>query len=76
MTLNRYDIIHKADGHMTIEPHFCREIDCNGVGCYGTNLDHGFTLEEACEHISGYYIDLARLWMTLEHPDVKYYIDN
>ena len=36
---DRYDVVY-YNTHATIEPHFCREYDCNE--------EQGFTLEEAC----------------------------
>ena len=63
----RFDVVY-YDTHVTIEPHFCREEDC-----FGSNEDHGFTLEEACKQVSDWYAEQANQWRCLTHYDVLYY---
>ena len=46
---DRYDVVYYST-HTTIEPHFCREYDC-----FGSNEEHGFTLEQACNEV-------AKIW--------------
>lgn len=67
----RYDVVYHSE-YATIEPHFCRDWDEAG-GCYGTNLDHGYSLEEACEQVADYYQQEADLWRKGEHWRVSYY---
>ena len=62
-----YDVQFGHDG-IDIVPHFCREYDC-----FGTNPDHGMTLDEACEYVAQWYDEQARLYRTKEHHIVRYY---
>ena len=46
----RYDLIYGASQVPHIEHHFCREVDDGfGNGCFGTNLDHGYTWDEVIQ---------------------------
>ena len=65
--MKKFDVVHHGT-HATIEPHFCREIDC-----FGTNTDHGFTLEEACEQIAQWHEIEAQRWRSMTHYDAKYW---
>ncbi len=67
----RYDVVYR-EHHATIEPHFCREWDDEG-GCYGTNPNHGFTFEAACEVVAGWYAEQAALWRSGEHHECLSY---
>ena len=71
--MQSYDVVYRSD-RVTIEPHFCREWDESG-GCYGTNPDHGMSLEDACNEVADHYQRLADEWRNRTHPDVKYYMD-
>lgn len=64
----RFDIVYKGTGECTVEPHFCRDYDC-----FGTNPDHGYTLEEACNIVTEYYEELYKSWLNRTHEDIKYY---
>lgn len=64
---NRYDVVY-YNTHATIEPHFCREYDC-----FGSNDEHGFTLEEACNEVADWYQQQAEQWRSQNHYDVLYY---
>ncbi|MBZ9807721.1 hypothetical protein [Mesorhizobium sp. ESP-6-2] len=61
----RFDIEYVGDG-ATISAHYCREWDENG-GCYGTNPDHGYSFEEACDHVAQWYEQQAKLWRERQH---------
>tara|TARA_Y100000310_G_C20704127_1_gene833255 strand:- start:6922 stop:7155 length:234 start_codon:yes stop_codon:yes gene_type:complete len=65
----KYDVWYGPEGP-SLELHFCRDIDC-----FGTNEDHGFTFDEACEDIASYYENQSKLWRTKEHPNCKLYIE-
>jgi hypothetical protein len=67
----RYDVVYYAD-YVTVEPHFCRDWDETG-GCYGTNPDHGYSIEEACEMVSDWYKQEADLWRSGLHWRLSYY---
>jgi hypothetical protein len=69
----RFDVAYHAD-HTTIEPHFCRSWDEDGNGCYGTNLDHGFTFETACDHVADWHEQQAKAWRDRTHHDAAYYL--
>ena len=60
MTKQKYDVVDYGH-HLGIELHFCREWDEDG-GCYGTNLDHGWTFEEAKQQVSMWYYDKHQEW--------------
>lgn len=68
----RFDIVHHSE-HTTIEPHFCRDWDDQG-GCYGTNPDHGYSFEEACDQVADWYAQEADLWRKREHHTCLYYL--
>jgi hypothetical protein len=68
----RFDIAYHAE-HATIEPHFCRSWDDEG-GCYGTNPDHGYSFEEACDQVATWYEQQAAQWRSREHHECLYYI--
>jgi hypothetical protein len=61
---DRYDVVYYST-HTTIEPHFCREYDCNE--------EHGFTLEEACNQVADWYQQQAEQWRSQNHYDILYY---
>ena len=63
---NRFDVIYDEKG-VHIDYHFCREW-VGDEGCYGTNDTHGFSFEEAREHLVKWYEEeVVRLRkMTLE----------
>lgn len=65
MTETRFDVIYTAHG-VTLEPHFCREWDESG-GCYGTNPDHGYALDEAREQIARWHEAQAQHWRDGTH---------
>ena len=68
-----WSVIWKQDGP-DLEPHFCRE-----YGCYGTDPDHGMTMEEAVNEIASWYEAQAKSWRDGTHETLKYYneeIDN
>ena len=45
MSDSKYDVVY-GKGIPQIEPHFCRYFE-DGVGCFGTNPNHGYTFDEA-----------------------------
>lgn len=60
----RYDVIYgPSESDCRIEPHFCREWE-GDLGCYGSNPDHGFTWEDARQHVVDFYTAMATLWQT------------
>lgn len=67
----KFDVIYDGD-KATIETHFCREWDENG-GCYGTNPEHGFTLDEACDIVAEWYENQAKEWRNRTHHTIHYY---
>lgn len=69
----RFDVVY-LDDKCTIEPHFCREWDENG-GCYGTNPDHGYSFEEACDQVASFHEREAKLWRERDHYTCRYYLD-
>lgn len=69
MPTDRYDIAWREHGP-SIEPHFCREWDETG-GCYGTNPDHGMSLEDACASVADWHEEQARLYRSGEHPSLR-----
>lgn len=68
---NRYDVVYYKTGP-TIEPHFCREWDLDG-GCFGSNPEHGLSLEEACDEVAEWYETKAKEWRERNHPTVERY---
>lgn len=74
----RFDVAH-FEHHATIEPHFCRswEIGADGQdhGCYGTNPDHGYSFEEACDRVADWHEEQAKLWRSREHYLAMYYTE-
>ena len=66
----RFDVVRREDS-TTIEPHFCSKF-----GCYGTNPNHGYTLEEACDIIATSLETLAKSWRDKTHSDIQYYLNN
>lgn len=72
-TKMRFDVCYHAD-HVTIEPHFCRSWDDEG-GCYGTNPNHGYSFEEACDQVAEWYESQAELWRKREHHTCLYYLE-
>jgi hypothetical protein len=75
----RFDVAHYEYG-VTIEPHFCRswEPDNGGevVGCYGTNPDHGYSFEEACDQVAEYHERQAKEWRARTTSECRYYLDS
>ena len=69
--MTRYDVIYNGD-RVTIGPHFCREWDDDG-GCYGTNPNHGYTLEEACEQVAVWHEGQASAWRDGSHYSIQFY---
>lgn len=63
---DRYDILYSGSG-ITIEPHFCREWECER-GCYGTNPNHGYTWEDACDQIAEDFERQAAWWRQRAKP--------
>jgi len=57
----KFDVVYHKD-YVTINYHFCRELDENGDGCHGTNPDHGYTLEQAIEIVAIWHENQAKLW--------------
>jgi hypothetical protein len=57
----RYDVVYHTH-HVSIEPHFCREWEDEHGGCYGTNVYHGLTLDEACSIVADWYENRAKEW--------------
>ena len=53
---SRYDVLYRHD-RVSLQHHFCRDIDC-----FGTNENHGFTLEEAKEMIIKWHQDQIEYW--------------
>ena len=72
MSEQRYDLLFGGD-RMTIEPHFCREWDAAGNGCYGTNPDHGYSFDEACDQVAEWHEQQAKLWRARTHHEAVYY---
>lgn len=69
----RFDVCYPSE-HASIEPHFCREWDEDG-GCYGTNPEHGYSFEEACDEMARWHQQQVDLWRKREHPLCLYYLE-
>lgn len=69
MSCQTFDVIYR-DSSFSIEPHFCREL-----GCFGTNPDHGYTLEEACEEIAQHLEMEANAFRNKTHWKVIDYLE-
>lgn len=69
MPKETFDIVHHGT-HVTIEPHFCREIDC-----FGTNPDHGYSFEDACEEVAKWHDMQAERWRSMTHEDAVAWLD-
>lgn len=67
--MTTFDIHWRIDGPQ-IEYHFCRE-----WGCYGSNPDHGFTLDDAIEEVASYFEEQAKLYRLKSHPDLDHIIN-
>ena len=63
----RYDVAYH-ENHTTIQEHFCREWDESG-GCYGTNPNHGYSYDEACDEVAAWYEEQAKHWRDRTHHD-------
>jgi len=61
----RFDVVYRAHD-VIIEPHFCREWSENG-GCYGTDPDHGYSFDEACDIVAQWYEEQAKQWRERTH---------
>lgn len=70
----RFDVCYHSGG-CTIEPHFCRQWDEDG-GCYGTNPNHGYSFDEACDQVASYHEQQAKEWRERTHHTCLYYLDN
>lgn len=71
---DKYDISW-GQQHPTIDVHFCREWDDDKGGCYGTNPDHGYSIEEAAEVIAQWHEEQMNLWRSGNHPDISFFKD-
>lgn len=65
----RFDVIYDKNG-CYLDYHFCREFDDEG-GCYGTRDDHGFSFDEAREHIVDWYKQQVEKWKSATLEDFK-----
>ena len=65
--MTTYDVFYRDNG-VHIAPHFCRE-----MGCFGSNPDHGYTLEQAAEQCAEYYEQQAKAFREGTHPDLMFY---
>lgn len=74
MSKQMFDITYGSSGDVRIEPHFCREWDEDG-GCYGTNPDHGFSLDEACEEVAKYYDNLSQQYRDKSHYSLQNFLN-
>jgi len=72
MSEQRFDVVYH-ENRATIEGHFCREWDADGNGCYGTNPDHGYGFDEACDQVAEWYEQQAKLWRARTHHEAEYY---
>lgn len=61
MSDERYDIQWHQHGP-DIVPHFCRELNC-----FGTNPDHGYTLDEAVLQIVQWHLHEVQALLSKEH---------
>lgn len=66
----KFDIIWPAECGPTIDYHFCREWNEKG-GCYGTNPDHGYTLEEAARQVAEWHLEQYHLYISGCHPSLE-----
>lgn len=60
-----YDVVFGAD-KVTIQPHFCRTIDCGG----------GMSLESSCDIVAEYHEETAKMWRDRTHPDILSYTED
>jgi hypothetical protein len=65
----RYDVVFHSD-HVSIECHFCRDWDADG-GCYGTNPNHGLSLEEAIEECASWHDLQAKSFRDKTHWSIE-----
>lgn len=82
----KYDVCYPSNGIPQAVPHFCREFDMdeNGdfVGCYGMNMTHGYTFEEAKAEIVAWLereLEAAKQMQEEEHQaheDRQWWEDN
>lgn len=63
----KYDVIYGPDT-VSIEPHFCRE-----WGCFGSNPEHGYTLEEAADKCAEYHEKEAEMFRDGSHYLLDFY---
>lgn len=61
----RFDVTYHSN-HASLDYHYCREWDGDN-GCYGTNMSHGLSFEDACAEIAKYHERQAKLWKDHEH---------
>lgn len=59
----KWDVIYR-ENDVNIEPHFCRD-----DGCYGTNLTHGFTFDEAKQHLIDFHETVIEELLTKTERD-------
>jgi hypothetical protein len=62
----RFDINYKGD-LAWIDHHHCREFDAEGVGCFGTNPDHGCTFDEAKALMIEHYTLVLSKWEAMTY---------
>lgn len=67
----RFDVVYRAH-HVSIEPHHCIEWS-EDIGCYGTNPDHGYSFDEACDIVAEWYEEQAKQWRDRTHWSLDYY---
>lgn len=70
MAEDRFDI-HWHEHGPKIDYHFCREI-----GCYGTDPEHGYTLDEVISEIALWHENQALAFRNKTHYEIKYFLEN
>lgn len=75
MSATRFDVIYSSCG-CTIQPHYCREWDDEDGGCYGTNSDHGYSFDEACDQVAEWHDRQAALWRSRQSFECLHYTEN
>lgn len=60
MSKKRYDVVRKENSCYP-ELHYCRDWD-GTKGCYGTNLDHGYTWKEARKEVVKFHKRKVKEW--------------
>lgn len=68
MSRYRYDVMLGFD-RATLEPHFCREINADGEGCFGTDPTHGLSFDGAKDELATWHEQQAAYWRKMTEEE-------